>query len=94
MIGNSSNIAYKLLIHKNVTKFLKKCPIKQQIISKFELLKQNPYPNQELDIKIIQGYENLYRLRVGKYRFIYKIQNDELIIFILKAGSRGDIYKK
>ncbi len=52
-------MSYRLLLHKNVTKFLEKCPVKQQqdIKKKLELLKQNPYSNIQLDIKIIQCYE-------------------------------------
>ncbi len=86
---------YRLLLHKTVTKFIQKCPEKQQqeINNKFELLKENPYRHPQLDIKIMQGYTDLYRLRIGQYRFIYQVQNNELIIFILKAGQRGDIYK-
>ncbi|MFI3219251.1 MAG: type II toxin-antitoxin system RelE/ParE family toxin [Methylococcales bacterium] len=60
---------------------------------KLELLKQNPYANEHLDIKSMQGYDSLYRLRIGQYRLVYQIKQDELIVFILKAGNRGDIYK-
>ena len=79
----------------NVSKFLKKCPAKQKqnIKEKLEQLKQNPL-DETLDIKSLQGYENLYRLRIGQVRLIYQIENDKLIIFIIKAGSRGDIYKE
>ncbi|MEN9847533.1 MAG: hypothetical protein RL368_273 [Pseudomonadota bacterium] len=86
-------MSYQLLLHKRVTKFIQKCLDKQLISQKLELLKQNPYVNPQLDIKIMQGYENLYRLRVGQYRFIYQVKENELIIFMLKAGQRGDIYK-
>jgi len=86
---------YRLLLHKSVTKFLEKCPSKQrqEIKQKLELLKQNPYSNSQLDIKIMQGYEEVYRLRVGQYRLIYQIKQNELIIFVMKAGNRGDVYK-
>ncbi|MCF7971768.1 MAG: type II toxin-antitoxin system RelE/ParE family toxin [Methylococcaceae bacterium] len=87
-------MSYRLLLHKNVSKFLKKCPGKQKqaLKEKLDQLKQNPL-NNTLDIKALQGYNNLYRLRVGQVRLIYQIENDELIIFIIKAGNRGDIYK-
>lgn len=89
-------MSYRLLLHKNVTKFLEKCPAKQRqdIKQKLELLKQNPYSNTQLDIKNMQGYENLYRLRIGQYRLIYQVKQNELVIFVLKAGNRGDIYKE
>ena len=34
-----------------------------------------------------------YRLRVGDYRVIYEIRNDELVLVIIKVGPRGDVYK-
>ncbi len=86
-------MSYQLLLHKSVTKFLQKCADKVIISQKLELLKQNPYIHPQLDIKIMQAYENLYRLRVGQYRLIYQIKENELIIFMLKAGQRGDVYK-
>lgn len=48
------------------------------------------------DIKVMQGYnDGRMRLRVGKYRIIYKYDSkDELeILVIMDIGSRGDIYK-
>lgn len=42
----------------------------------------------------MKNYNNIYRMRIQKYRVIYKLVNDEIIIIdILAAGSRGDIYK-
>ena len=34
-----------------------------------------------------------YRLRVGDWRVIYEIQNDELIILVLKIAPRGEVYR-
>jgi len=34
-----------------------------------------------------------YRLRVGDWRVIYDVQEGEMIILVLKVGSRGDIYR-
>ena len=46
------------------------------------------------DIKRLQGNyrPKLFRLRVGKYRIIYSME-DENIIKIIKIDSRGDVYK-
>jgi mRNA interferase RelE/StbE len=45
------------------------------------------------DIKKLQGekYSPLYRLRVGKYRIIYFIEQDEILIVTI--DTRGDVYK-
>lgn len=48
------------------------------------------------DIKTMQGYDDgRQRLRVGKYRVIYRYDNDGTvkIVLILDIGSRGGIYK-
>jgi mRNA interferase RelE/StbE len=48
------------------------------------------------DIKVMQGYKDgRMRLRVGKYRIIYRYDsNGEIeVLLIIDIGSRGDIYK-
>lgn len=46
------------------------------------------------DIKKMKStLDNLYRLRIGKYRAIFQIKNNELIILVFDIDSRGDIYK-
>jgi mRNA interferase RelE/StbE len=48
------------------------------------------------DIKLLQGYsDGRMRLRIGKYRIVfnYMVENDEEVLYIMDAGSRGDIYK-
>jgi len=34
-----------------------------------------------------------YRMRVGDWRVIYDIRNEELVILVMKVGSRGEIYR-
>ena len=85
---------YELKFHKQVIKFLQNQPLnfRRKVFEQFEIIKNNPFDNN-LDIKELKGMENKYRLRISKYRFIYSIENDILLIEIIKAGSRGDIYK-
>jgi len=49
------------------------------------------------DIKPLQAYAyKTYRLRIGKYRIIYRYDentNQQKILFISDINSRGDIYK-
>ncbi len=76
---------------KPAFKFLEKLPNKEQvriIDAKNNLLK----PNNLLDIKSLKGREE-YRLRVGKYRILFREDNQNNIYVITNIGSRGDIYK-
>jgi len=43
-----------------------------------------------LDIKKLQGYENRFRVRVGKIRIIFEKRGKQGIV--LEINTRGDIY--
>jgi mRNA interferase RelE/StbE len=45
------------------------------------------------DIKAFQGHHARWRLRVGNYRVVYTVEDDELIVWILSAGNRRDVYR-
>lgn len=84
---------YRLILKKSVIKFVEKRNQKdrENINSKLKILKNNPYPNSLLDIKKLAN-SSFYRLRINNYRFIYEIIDDELIILMIDANNRGDIY--
>jgi len=85
---------YNITFDKVVKKFFSKHKW-EKIIFQFkksiEELKINPFKNN-LDIKTMKWNLCSYRLRIWKYRFIYKIVDDELIIVFVDADSRWDIY--
>ena len=45
------------------------------------------------DAKKPAGYEDRYRLRVGDYRVIYEIMDEQLVILVVGAGHRREIYR-
>lgn len=67
---------------------------KQRIKESIEGLTETPPKG---DIKQLQGYNiKTYRLRVGKYRIIYRYDSDKnkhKILFISDIDSRGSVYK-
>jgi mRNA interferase RelE/StbE len=86
---------YKLSLHKRVVKFIqsRNPRERQRIKAKLLKLRENPYPvNSEIDSKQLKNHQMAYRLRVGNYRFLYEIIENELIIYIGYADNRGDIY--
>ena len=85
---------YKIIYKKQVIKFIKKRSKKEKykILEKLKLLRKNPYPNNmNLDIKKLQAKSG-FRLRIGDYRFLYDIEDDNLIIYMEDANNRGNIY--
>jgi mRNA interferase RelE/StbE len=61
------------------------------IREKLQFIAVSPYADHP-NAKKLQGRDG-YRLRVGDWRVVYKIQNEQLIIVVLKIASRGEVYK-
>ena len=80
---------YQILIKKKAKKFIDKLPDteKRRIVEAIERLPEGD------DIKRLRGYEGILRLRVGAYRIIYEVDNGRLIVTVIDAGNRGQIYK-
>lgn len=81
---------YKVVIKKRAKKFIDKLPKNDRvrIVKAIQLL-----PAGE-DIKKLKNHDNLLRLRVGSYRIIYEVKNNELIVIVIDAGNRGEIYNR
>ncbi len=85
---------FEVQTSKKVEKFLNKHrDIAKKYIEFVEILKVSPHYNF-LDVKKLQWKKEKYRLRIWKYRFLYEIQEDIILIYFYDAGGRGDIYKK
>lgn len=84
---------YSIAYSKQAAKSLQRMPrnMAQLIREKLELIAVDPYADHP-NAKKLQGREG-YRLRVGDWRVIYKMHNEQLIIVVLKIASRGEIYK-
>lgn len=85
---------YNYYFHKKVVKFLesKDKNFVKKVYEKIDILAKNPYKN-ELDISNFMWRKNTFRLRIWKYRFLYEIIEDKILIFFFDADSRWDIYK-
>lgn len=82
---------YKIKISRRAEKFILKQPQRQQARI-LEAIYALPYSG---DIKAMAGgNSNEFRLRVGDYRIVYEKDDDMLLIQVIHAGNRGDIYKK
>ncbi len=41
----------------------------------------------------LTGYDDVFRIRVGRYRVLYSVSGKKLVIIILKMGHRKDVYR-
>ncbi len=80
---------YKIKIRPKAIKFIEKQDKLQR-----KRIYEAIYNLPNGDVKKMVGCKNEYRLRVGDYRIIYEMNNqNEIIILITKVNNRGQIYK-
>jgi len=81
--------AYKIHFKTSVEKDFATIPKKdlKKILKRIKGLVENPRP---WGCEKLTGQER-YRLRQGRYRIVYSIQDDELTVWVVKVGHRKDI---
>lgn len=78
---------YELKLHRDVDKQLRRIPKNQQerLVNTMRSFRADPRP---------QGCEHLqdelYRVRVGEYRIIYGVFDDEVVVVVCKVGRRSE----
>jgi mRNA interferase RelE/StbE len=83
---------YKVLIKPSAVKEIEKISRKadrQRIVEQIAALANDPRP---LGSQKLAGRER-FRLRQGPYRIIFSIQDDELLVIVVKVGHRKDVYR-
>ena len=81
------NIFFKKSVWKDFEGITKKDL--KRILDRIETLAQDPRPP---GCEKLTGQEK-YRLRQGRYRIIYSIQDDDLSVWVVKVGHRKDVYR-
>ena len=84
--------SYRIDVSATAEKQIRKLPSddRVRVIQAIQPLAKQPYPPGS---RKVRGYDDVYRLRVGLYRILYRIEGRRLLIIILKIGHRRDIYR-
>jgi mRNA interferase RelE/StbE len=82
---------YKVLFKNSVWKDFESIPKDEliKVIERIGSLSKNPKPNGS---QKLSGQER-YRIRQGRYRILYSIQDEELNILVVKVAHRKDVYR-
>lgn len=82
---------YRIEIKRSAVKEIERLPKNdlKRILEKIESLSREPRGG---DCIKLSGEEK-YRVRVGSYRILYTIQDDVLLVCVVKVGHRKDVYK-
>jgi mRNA interferase RelE/StbE len=83
---------YKVLIKPSAVKEIEAIRIKEdrrRIVNRILELGMNPRPHGSQKL----SGQDKYRLREGRYRILYAIQEQELVVNVVKVGHRKDAYR-
>lgn len=82
---------YTVIIKKTAQKELDSIPKKLQlrIRGAIDLLAANPFPPNSKKLIDREGY----RIRTSDYRILYNVNDNDLMVLIVKIGHRRDIYR-
>lgn len=82
---------YKIFFKRSVEKDFEPIPKKdlKRILDRIKMLSEDPRPSGS---EKLTGQER-YRVRQGRYRIVYSIQDNELTVWVVKVGHRKGIYR-
>jgi len=62
---------------------------RQRLVERILKLADNPRP---AGCEKLSG-QNKYRVRQGRYRILYAIEDENLLVYVVKVGHRKDVYE-
>ena len=83
---------YESEISRTAEKQLRRLPRDDQerVARAMLALADDPFPR---GARKLSGYDDVFRVRTGRYRILYSVSELALIVVVLKVGHRRDIYR-
>lgn len=84
--------SFRLRWRRSAAKELRQLPPEDviRIVAAAEALLVDPYPD---GCAKLSGSQRSFRIRVGRYRLLYDIYDQTLVIEVIKVGHRRDVYR-
>lgn len=83
---------YVILYKKSVDKDLRRLPkvYREAIVRKIQALAADPRP---VGVVKLRGSDDIFRMRYAVYRVVYRLNDKELTILVIKVGHRCEVYR-
>jgi mRNA interferase RelE/StbE len=65
-------------------------PVRKRVSAAIDALATDPRPQ---GAKALTGMTGVLRVRVGDYRIVYEVQDDQLVVLVIDVGHRREIYR-
>ena len=88
----NNGLLYTILLSSRAQKDLRKLAARQRdrLVAQIQALADDPFPPGRKKLKGMRG--DYWRVRVGDYRILYEVEQDELVVLILRALDRKEAY--
>jgi mRNA interferase RelE/StbE len=85
-------MSHAVIYKPSADRALRKLPanVQRRIVAATEALGDDPRPPGSAKL---HGADDLWRIRVGPYRVVYTIQDEDLIVLVLRVAHRKDVYR-
>lgn len=83
---------YSVLIKPSAAREIEAIPQKKQrqrVVARIRALAEDPRPR---GCEKLSGQDR-YRIRQGEYRIVYSVEDDALVVYVVKVGQRGSVYR-
>ena len=64
--------------------------VRQDISLTIQSLANEPRP---IGVKKLSGEKDIYRVRIGNYRVLYRIVDKVLVVVVVSVGHRREVYR-
>lgn len=83
---------YEIVFARSARRELQDLPhiIAERILAKIDLLASNPRPS---GCKKLRGHSNLWRIRVGDYRIVYSVNDNNQVVDVSIIRHRNEAYR-
>jgi mRNA interferase RelE/StbE len=85
--------SYKVLIKPSAAREIEAVDRKkdrQRIVAKIQALADEPRPAGS---ERLAGETDRYRIRVGRFRIVFSIADDESVVLVVRVAHRRDVYR-
>jgi len=65
-------------------------PIQRRLVARMEALADDPRPDGVVKLTAVEP--PAYRVREGDWRIVYRVEDDLLLVVVVRVGHRSEVY--
>ena len=90
--ATQGRIVYTVRVDRLAEKFIaeQSRKLQKRLFAEIQSLAANPRP---AEARPITGRKGLYRVRIGNYRIVYLVKDEDLLVLVVRVGHRKEIYE-